>query len=85
MSKRRAAGNWVWLKPNSGFIGRSHLLKAEIQPEEDNDTPCFECDDPDCREWVTLFTAPDDNGERHMLCHVPECRMLDEPYEDDAI
>lgn len=35
MSKRRGAGNWVRLMPNSGFAGESNRLRAEIQPEDD--------------------------------------------------
>lgn len=82
MSKRRVVGDWVWLKPNSGFIGRSNLYRAEIQPEDDP-APCFECTDPLCQEWSTLQSEPID-GKRYMLCHVPECRMLDEPYQESA-
>jgi hypothetical protein len=33
-------------------------------------------------EWSTLWTEPID-GERHVLCHVSECRMLDEPWMED--
>ncbi len=80
MSKRRKTGDWVWLMPNSGFVGESNRLKAEIQPEEDP-PPCFECDDDECAEWSTLWTAEDGDKGRHMLCHVSECRMLDEPFE----
>jgi len=80
MSKRRKVGDWVWLMPNSGFVGESNRLKAEIQPE-DNPPPCFmECGDNKCREWSTLWTEEDSGGERHALCHVGECRMRDEPF-----
>lgn len=83
MSRRRKSGDWVWLMPNSGFVGESHRLRAEIQPEDDDDPyPCvFECGDDGCREWSTLLTE-DDGGTRHMLCHVSECRMLDEPFRE---
>lgn len=78
MSKRRKAGDWVWLDPGSGFVGESDRLKAEIQPEDDP-MPCFECGDEECVEWATLWTEPDPKnaGKRWPLCHVPECRMHD--------
>ena len=83
MSKRRNPGDWVWLAPNSGFVGESDRLKAEIQPEEEADwSPCMSgCDDPNCREWANLWTEPDPEreGKRHTLCHVSECQMFDEP------
>jgi len=81
MSKRRSAGEWVWLQKYSGFVVESNRLKAEIQPEEDNDwMPCSFCDDPECREWSNLWTEPDPqcDGKRHLLCHVSECQMHDE-------
>ena len=61
------------------MCGESDWLQAEIQ-HEDSETHCFFCDDPDCREWGTLFTEPDplQNGERHVICHVSECDMFDE-------
>lgn len=80
MSKRRTAGEWVRLKPYSGFVVESDRLRAEIQPEEDEPAPCLGlCDDDECREWATLLTERDPlaNDERHMLCHVSECQMLD--------
>ena len=82
MSKRRHAGEWVWLEPNSGFVGESDRLRAQIQPEEDP-PPCFMCDDPACREWCTLWTEPDPKhgGKQHTLCHVSECQMLDKQKE----
>jgi len=58
MSKRRKVGDWVWLKSNSGFVGESNRLKAEIRPEDDSQ-PCFLCDDRKCVEWSTLWTEPD--------------------------
>ena len=79
MSKRRKTGDWVWLKPNSGFVSESNKYKAEIiGPESDTDF-CW-CSDPECREWPTLHTE-EINGKRHTLCHVGECQMLDEKYE----
>ena len=85
MSKRRKIGEWVWLKPNSGFVGESARLKAEIMPEPDEwYEPCHICDDPKCRCWNELWTEPDPNhdGKRHPLCHVSECQMLDERWSE---
>lgn len=76
MSIRRKPGDIVWLEPNSGFVGESWKLKAEIMPEE-NPPPCFECDDPECVEWSNLKTMPDKNGKQYFLCHVSECHMYD--------
>ena len=90
MSKRRNAGEWVWLKPNAGFCGESNRLKVEIQPEDDENSKKYgpekcilDCGDPNCREWVNVWTEPDpeDNDERHLLCHVSECQMCDEPQK----
>ncbi len=90
MSKRRKAGDWVWLVPNSGFVGESNRLRAEIRPEDDppqpkdDPPPCFlECGDDECVEWTTLWTEEDGDKGRHMLCHVSECRMLDEPFKEE--
>lgn len=80
MSARRKAGDWVWLMPNSGFVGESHRLKAEIQPEIDP-PPCFLCGDTECVEWTTLWTENNGDRGRHTLCHVSECRMLDEMFQ----
>ena len=85
MSIRRKEGDWVWLKANCGFTSASNLLKAEIMGDDHGClSPCFGingCDDKDCKEWSTLWTEPDQNGERHMLCHVSECEMFDEPQK----
>jgi len=82
MSKRRRPGDWVWLRPYSGFVAESHRLRAQIQPEEGS-SPCFLCDDPDCREWSTLWTEEDPGtGKRYVLCHVSECQMLDEQWSE---
>ncbi len=89
MSKRRHVGDWVWLAANSGFVGESDRLKAQIQPESpespDDPPPCFECEDSECREWTTLWTEPDPkhDGRQHMLCHVSECRMFDDKQHDE--
>lgn len=83
MSKRRNAGDWIWLMPNSGFVGESHRLKAEIQPEDDPSPCMFDCDDDKCAEWSTLLTEEDGDRGRHTLCHVSECQMLDEPFRDE--
>ena len=81
MSRRRHAGEWVRLPPGVGFIGESDRLPAQIQPEPDGDwSPCPGlCDDPECREWATLWTESDplSDGRRHTLCHVSECVMED--------
>jgi hypothetical protein len=81
MSKRRKPGDWVRLIPGVGFVGESNRLPAQIQEECSGYRGwCFnDCGDPDCREWATLWTAPDPEhgGKRHMLCHVSECQMLD--------
>ena len=78
MSKRKV-GDWVWLKPNAGFVGDSHLAIAQIQ--DDGNAPCPLCDDENCVEWSTLHTECDADGQRSMLCHVSECEMFDEPQE----
>lgn len=77
MSKRRQVGDWVWLSPNSGFIGESNRLRAEIRPGDP--APCFICDDKECKEWSDLWTEPDplNDNKRHLLCHVSECQMSD--------
>lgn len=79
MSKRRSPGDWVRLGPNSGFVGDSDRLRAEIQDDGFEGWCLLECADSDCREWVTLLTEPDPQagGQRHMLCHVSECQMHD--------
>jgi len=78
MSKRRSPGDWVWLKPNCGFVGQSNRYKMEIQSGEEPEH-CFHCDDRECKEWPTLWTVAID-GKRYPLHHVSECQMLDEPY-----
>jgi hypothetical protein len=85
MSKRRNAGDWVWLKAGSGFCGESNRLKAEIQPEENWDPCMLGCDDEDCREWPNVWTEPDpdNNNKRYNMCHVSECEMFDEPQSAD--
>ena len=80
MSKQRKEGDWVWLKPNTGFYGESHKRIAQIMPGEPE--PCFLCSDKECQEWPNLFTAPDEAGFVSSLYHVSECEMLDEPYKD---
>ena len=82
MGKRRNVGEWVWLKPNSGFVGTSHALKVQIMPEASPEHCLLECDDKHCQEWATLHTelCPE-CGEKHSLYHVSECQMLDEPWK----
>ena len=79
MSKRRKVGDIVWLAPNAGFVGESNRLQAEIM-DDGYEEWCLFCNDPECREWVTLWTLPDPehDGQRHTLCHVNECQMFDE-------
>lgn len=83
MSKRREAGEQVWLAPNAGFVGESNRLRATIQSEDDPDGyPCMrDCGDPLCREWLTLLTEPDAGGVQYPLFHVSECQLFDEPQE----
>ena len=83
MSKRREAGDWVWLKPNSGFVGESNRLKAQIAVDDEPEACLLNCDDPNCREWPNLATGPDYESEekRWPLYHVSECQMLDEPWK----
>ena len=80
MSKRRHAGEWVWLLPGAGFVGESNRLQAEIQPEDEPEG-CPLCNDPYCQEWSTLLTEPDPqaNNARFVLFHVSECEMFSEP------
>lgn len=83
MSKRRKSGEWVWLLPNSGFVGESDRLKVEI-PLFCSPDPCLlECGDPECLEYTEVWTEPDPicQMQRHCLCHVSECQMLDEKWE----
>ena len=77
MSERRQPGDWVRLGPGVGFVMESDRLRAEIQPETDPDPCMLDCGDPKCREWATLWTAPDPQhgDKRHALYHVSECQM----------
>jgi hypothetical protein len=86
VSERRQAGEWVWLRPGAGFCGDSGRLRAELQPEEDGDhMPCVLCDDPECREWSTVWTEHDERwGKRHTLTHVSECEMADQQWATPA-
>jgi len=82
MSIRRKPGDWVWLRPGAGFTGEANRLRAQIQDQ--GSEPCFrviQCRDSNCREWATLWTDldPQHGGQRHILCHVSECEMLDAP------
>jgi hypothetical protein len=68
------------------MTGCSARLKAQIVYEDhpDHPPPCFHlngCQDPECKEWSTLWTEPDpmDDHNRHVLCHVCECEMFDAP------
>jgi hypothetical protein len=84
VSKRRKAGDWVWLAPMSGFCGESNRLRVEILNEGPDDFSCVLCGDEDCREWPTVLTEPDPKnaGKRHTLYHVSECEMFDEHQTD---
>lgn len=79
VSRRRKPGDWVKLPPNTGFVGESDRLPAEIQDQGSD--PCMrDCGDPDCQEWATLWTAPypaPGGVARGVLCHVSECEMED--------
>lgn len=71
-------GDWVWLKPLSGFLIGSEKLRAQIL--SDGYDYCRGCCGVDgCQEfeWATLATEPDpeNNGVRHSLYHVCESRM----------
>lgn len=85
MSKRRQVGDWVRLKPQSGFVRDSDRFIAEIREDGEVLLCLLPCGDICCREWSTLWTAPDplDGGKRQVLCHVSECRMLDIKGPDD--
>jgi hypothetical protein len=92
MSIRRKRGDWVWLGPNTGFVGESDRLKVQIPPDPYADphdftdwAPCLmDCGDDDCQEWPTLWTEPDPkaDGKRHVLCHVSECQYFDAPQTE---
>jgi len=75
----------VWLGPGAGMTGEAARLQVEILPEEfdgRDPLPCMlDCGRPGCREWSTVWTVPDPeaNGKRHVLCHISECEMFDEP------
>jgi rRNA maturation protein Nop10 len=82
MSKRRIEKEWVWLKPNSGFVEESHKLKAQIMPEDAPISCMLNCGDENCKEWSTLHTEKcPDCGKRHSIYHVSECEMLDDPWK----
>ena len=79
MSKRRKVGDIVWLRENTGFVGESNRLPAEIMGDGSEPWCTNDCGDPDCQEWVTLWTLPDpETGKRYPLYHVCECEMFDE-------
>lgn len=77
---RFRVGQWVRLPKNVGFVGESDRLAAQIDPEGAPE-PCFGdcCGSGGCREmsWPTLWTEPDpqEDGKRHVLCHVCESQM----------
>lgn len=78
MSKRRSAGDIVWKKPNAGFVGEASLV--QIQPEEYlHAAGCiWDCGDPLCREWHTLWACDrDGNLTGGEACHVSECELFD--------
>lgn len=87
MSKRRQAGERVYLVPGAGFAGDSNRFLVEIL-DDDQDYPCIlDCGDDECREWIDVAIVEPKvyEGEpvRHgkgCLSHVSECQMLDEPY-----
>jgi hypothetical protein len=84
MSKRRKIGDVVMKRAGAGFGG--HACLCEIPDVEGNRTDrwkperCRKCDDPDCRNWPTLWGLRED-GQTHSwtFCHVCECEMDDAP------
>lgn len=94
MSKRRSAGDWVWLRSGAGFTDESNRLKVEIlaNTEENNrlmkyfGAPCMLfCGDNECIEFTEVLTEPDPeyDNKRHILYHVSECQMFDEQQNED--
>ena len=93
MSKRRAAGDIVYKRPNAGFIGQPGW--AYIPSDSDNSAPCLGlngCVDPECAEWTDLKGLPGETREKAvaalkagtflgLACHVAECEMRDGPHE----
>lgn len=59
----------------AGFVGES--LVCLIPDIEDNQMtePCFMCDDPECREYPTLFILGDNDEVLGSCYHVSECQM----------
>jgi len=84
MSRRYKPGDWVRLCAGAGMVGEADRLRAQIRRGVSR--PCPLCDDPECMEWLTLWTEPDPehDGRRWTLCHVSECQMTpaDAPVED---
>jgi hypothetical protein len=78
MSKRRKIGDTVRIPGGVGFVLGKDGRKATIPDVEENrdPDPCFApvspCDDPECREWPTLY-----GEDGIMLCHINECEMSD--------
>jgi hypothetical protein len=77
MSKRRQAGDWVWMRTYAGFVQSEKPQRGQIRPESYGAQWCMlDCGDPDCREWLDVWRA-DGVG----LCHVSECEMFDSEEE----
>lgn len=73
MSKRRKAQEVIIKKAHAGFVGMP--LFCQIMPESDDDyeSCCLDCGDPDCRTWNNLSVV----GTGKMCYHVSECQMED--------
>lgn len=77
MSKRRQAGDRVFVKAGAGF-GASRGEWGKILPEppgRENDFCMLDCGDDDCCEWCNVRT------EKVNFCHVSECEMFDSEEE----
>ena len=92
VSARFLTGDVVYRRSGSGFVGEGGWAVIT----EDGWSPCLgvlnACDDPDCREWNTLYGLPgktreeaeDANRRREYLgaaCHVSDCELSREPSD----
>ncbi len=81
MSKRRKAGDRVWVRRDAAF-GMSAGEWAMIVDENTKlvpdgfTTPCpYDCGDPDCRQWGNMKCVDRDNEV--VFKYVTECEMYD--------
>ncbi len=88
---RRRDGELVVVEGYRGPVGYAVILPEGEWRDGDRyveePTPCLlDCDDPDCREWPTLWTVAGENRRQAMgemmagrwtgaLYHVSECQM----------